>query len=48
MGISNHFNDETELQGMTAESLSLARAQKINHNTVVTFFYRAGESTYRI
>jgi hypothetical protein len=37
MGISDYFNDDTELQDMTAESLSLARAQRINRNTVGTF-----------
>jgi hypothetical protein len=37
MGISNYFNDDTEVQDMTAESLSLARAQRINLNTVRTF-----------
>jgi len=34
MGISNYFNDDTELQDMTAESLSLARAQGIKRNTL--------------
>jgi hypothetical protein len=38
MGLSNYFNDEIELQDMTDESLSLARAQRINQNTVGTFF----------
>jgi hypothetical protein len=37
MEISNYFNDDTELPDMTAESLSLARAQRINRNTVRTF-----------
>ena len=36
-GISNYFNDDTELQDMSADSLSLARAQRIKRNTVGTF-----------
>jgi hypothetical protein len=37
---NGNFNDETETQEMTAESLSLARAQTMKLKTVETFFNR--------
>ena len=38
MGISINFNDETKLQEMTAESLSLARAETMKPKTAEMFF----------